>query len=67
MKQKDGLALIALFLIKNNKSLKSSTSKHAKKMNFGHETGQNGSDFKKKVDIPVGKNTPQVPVARKMP
>ena len=49
MKQKYSLALIALFLINNNKLLKSSTSEHVKKMNVGHETGQHSSDFKKKM------------------
>ena len=34
--------------------LKGATSKHAKKMYFGYETGQNSSEFKKKNDIPVG-------------
>ena len=63
MKQKYSLALIALYLINNNKILKMSTSKHAKQMNFGNETGQHSSDFKKTNNISVGKNTPQVPVA----
>ena len=43
MKQKYSLALIGLYLIKNNKLLKSSTSKHARNMIFGNETGQNSS------------------------
>ena len=34
--------------------LKGATSKHAKKMYFGYETGQHRSEFKKNVDIPVG-------------
>ena len=34
--------------------LKGATSKHAKKMYVGYETGQNNSDFKRIYDIPVG-------------
>ena len=49
MKQKDGLALIALYLIKINELLKSSTSKHVKKINVGNETSQNSSERQKQL------------------
>ena len=32
---------------------KGATSKHAKQMYFGYETGQNNSDFNFSFDIPV--------------
>ena len=47
-------AVAILFLMFREEILKKATSKHATKMYFGHETGQNSSDFKKKNDIPVG-------------
>ena len=47
-------AVAPLILMFKKEILKRATSKHAKKMYVGHETGQNSSDFKKNVDIPVG-------------
>ena len=42
-------AVAILILMFREEILKIATSKHAKKMYFGHETGQNSSDFKKKM------------------
>ena len=42
-------AVAILILMFKEEILKRATSKHAKKMYFGHETGQNSSDFKKKL------------------
>ena len=47
--------------------LKRATSKHAKKMYFGHETGQNNSDFETKIDIPVGGDAPVTIFATRTP
>ena len=47
-------AVAILILMFREEILKMATSKHAKKMYVGPETGQNSSDFKKKNDIPVG-------------
>ena len=44
-----GGAVAPLFLMFKKEILKGATSKHAKKMYFGYETGQNSSDFKKKL------------------
>ena len=42
-------AVAILILMFKEEILKRATSKHAKKMYFGHETGQNSSDFKKQL------------------
>ena len=49
MRQKDGLALIALYLVKINWRKKMSSSKHAKKINFGHETGRESFNRQNKL------------------
>ena len=48
-----GLAVAPLILMFKKEILKGATSKHAKQMYVGYETGQNNSDFKKN-DIPLG-------------
>ena len=42
-------AVAPLILMFREEILKMATSKHAKQMYFGHETGQNNSDFKNKM------------------
>ena len=60
-------AVAILILMFKEEILKMATSKHTKKMYLGHETGQNSSDFKKTVDIPVGGDPPVTIFATRTP
>ena len=44
-----GVAVAPLILMFKKEILKGATSKHAKQMYFGYETGQHNSDFKKQM------------------